>query len=313
MMDPLSDVLSLLKPQSFMFRGLDLGGSWSIHFPAYQCIRCYALLTGECWFALDGAAAIRLRAGDCILLPRGHSFVLASELSLEPVNAASFLAGALEGGVITHQGGGEVTGIGGYFTFANAQSAMFLDVLPDIVHICAEADRFALRWFIERLMQELRVPQPGSYLLAQQLVQQILVQVLRLCIARGAVDNVGWIFALADPSMNAALSAMHANPSNRWTLDSLAELASMSRSSFASKFKKTVGLPAIEYLSQWRMLLAKDRLVNSKDSIAVISRSLGYESESAFSTAFKRLIGCSPRHYVSTQQTPSTQQTRMKD
>ena len=97
--------------------------------------------------------------------------------------------------------------------------------------------------------------------------------------------------------MGAAINAMHADPAHRWTLQELAERAGMSRSTFALKFKETVGASPMDYLTRWRMLLAGDRLANSSDPVSAIALSLGYESESAFSTAFKRVMDCSPRQY----------------
>ncbi len=97
--------------------------------------------------------------------------------------------------------------------------------------------------------------------------------------------------------MNAAITAMHNDPVHRWTLQTLAQFAGMSRSIFALKFKETVGLSPMEYLTRWRMLLAGDRLKSSDDPISAIAVSLGYESESAFRKAFKRVLGCSPRRY----------------
>ena len=125
----------------------------------------------------------------------------------------------------------------------------------------------------------------------------MLVQALRLHLAEGASGGVGWLFALADKQMSAAISAMHDDPAHRWTLQALAERAGMSRSTFALKFKETVGASPMDYLTRWRMLLAGDRLTNSSEPISAIALSLGYESESAFSTAFKRVMGCSPRRY----------------
>jgi AraC-like DNA-binding protein len=104
-------------------------------------------------------------------------------------------------------------------------------------------------------------------------------------------------FALADKQMSATINSMHDDPAHRWTLQELAERAGMSRSTFALKFKETVGASPMEYLTRWRMLLAGDKLVNSSDPISVIALSLGYESESAFGTAFKRVMGSSPRQY----------------
>ena len=170
-------------------------------------------------------------------------------------------------------------------------------MLPPIVHIRKESDKATLRWSMERMTQELREPQPGGFLVAEHLASMMLVQALRLHLAEGLRGGVGWLFALADKQMGAAINAMHGDPARRWTLQELAEQAGMSRSSFALKFKETVGASPMEYLTRWRMLLAGDRLANSSDPVSVIARSLGYESEPAFSTAFKRVMDCSPRHY----------------
>jgi AraC-like DNA-binding protein len=155
------------------------------------------------------------------------------------------------------------------------------------------------------MRQELRDPQPGGFLIAQQLAYMLLVQALRLHLSEGLKGGVGWLFALADKQMSAAITFMHEDPSHGWTLQELAERVGMSRSNFALKFKQTVGSAPMEYLTRWRMMLAGDKLTNSSDPISVIATALGYESESAFSTAFKRVMGCSPRQY-SRDQSPTS-------
>jgi AraC-like DNA-binding protein len=154
-----------------------------------------------------------------------------------------------------------------------------------------------MRWSLERMREELRDPQPGGSLIAQQLAYMMLIQALRLHLADGARSGVGWLFALADNQMRAAITCMHDDPGHPWTLQKLAERVGMSRSIFALRFKETVGSTPMEYLTRWRMLLAGDRLKNSDDSISTIALSLGYESESAFGKAFKRVMGCSPKQY----------------
>jgi AraC-like DNA-binding protein len=178
---------------------------------------------------------------------------------------------------------------------------MLIGMLPPIVHIRSESDKAILHWCVEQMRAELREPQPGGFLVAQQLATPLLVAALRLHLADRANGGVGWLFALADPQMAAAINAMHERPAERWTLRTLAERAGMSRTAFALKFKATVGSSPIEYLTRWRMMLASERLVHSRDSLAEIAVALGYESESAFSTAFKRLNGCSPRQYGRTR------------
>ena len=297
-MDPLSDVLSLLKPRSYMFRGFDVGGDWSVQFPRHEGIKSYAVVSGRCWLSVEGVAdAVRLETGDCFLLPRGRPFRLASDLALAPVDANAFFSAAPDGAIATCNGGGDFFGVGGYFAFAGEHAGILLSVLPPIVHIRKESDKAALRWSMEQMMRELREPQPGGFLIAQHLAHMMLVQALRLHLTEGLQGGVGWLFALADRQMGAAIHAMHADPAHRWTLQGLAERAGMSRSTFALKFKATVGDSPMDYLTRWRMLLAGDRLENSGDSISAIALSLGYESESAFGTAFKRVMGCSPRQY----------------
>jgi AraC-like DNA-binding protein len=154
-----------------------------------------------------------------------------------------------------------------------------------------------LRWSVERMMRELGEGQPGGVLIAQHLAHMMLVQALRLYLAEKSGSGVGWFFALANKRLSAAMGAMHGDPAHRWTLQELATHAGMSRSSFAIKFKEAVGEAPMEYLTRWRMLLAADRLENSSDPISNIAFSLGYESESAFSTAFKRVMGRSPRQF----------------
>jgi AraC-like DNA-binding protein len=297
-MDPLSDVLSLLKPRSYMCGGFDSGGDWAIQYPQHDGIKCYALVSGQCWLSVEGVPdAVLLKAGDCFLLPNGRPFCLASNLTLTPVDFKTIFTAPLNGRIASYNGGGDCFGVGGQFTFSGDHAGILLGVLPPIVHIRKESDKAAMRWSLERMMQELREPQPGGFLVAQYLASMMLVQALRLHLADGAIGGVGWLFALADKQMSAAISAMHDDPSHGWTLQKLAERAGMSRSTFALKFKETVGASPMEYLTRWRMLLAGDKLVNSRDPISVIALSLGYESESAFSTAFKRVMGCSPRQY----------------
>jgi hypothetical protein len=228
-MDPLSDVLSLLKPRNYMAGGFDAGGDWSIGFPRHEGVKCYAVVSGECWLALDGEPeAVRLQAGDCFLLPRGLPFRMASDLALPPVDIVAQLSTALRGGVRTINGGGSYFGVGAHFTFAGQHADILLGSLPPVVHLRKPSDKAALRWALERMGQELREPQPGGVLIAQQLAYLVLVQALRLHL-EGASGGVGWLFALADAQMRAAIQAMHEAPAYRWNLQELAERAGMSR------------------------------------------------------------------------------------
>lgn len=299
-MDPLSNVLSLLKLHSYHSGGFDIGGDYSLQFPTHRGIKCYAVVSGQFWLTVDGLPEpVQLSAGDCILLPRGRSFRLGREPNLPPVDALALRAARKDhrDNIRLFNGGGDYFIIGGHFALAENEANVLLGVLPPLVHLRKESDKAQLRWSIERMIEELHRPQPGSELIAQYLAHMMLVQALRLHLNDGAGGGVGWLFALADKQMGVAITAMHEAPGHRWTLPELAQRVGMSRSAFAQKFKETVGKSPMEYLTHWRMLVAGDKLANSSDPVSVVALALGYESEAAFSTAFKRVMGCSPRQY----------------
>ncbi len=298
-MDPLSEVLGLMKPQVYVAGGFAVLGDMAIRFPRHQGIKCYAMLSGQCWLVVEGVPEpVLLHAGDCFLLPRGLPFQLTTDLSLEPVLYTEAFARPemrSEAPGIT-EGARYIAG--GHFSLTGGHAEMILQSLPAIVHIRRESDKAAMRWSLERMREELRDPQPGGSLIAQQLAYMMLIQALRLHLADVASAGRGWLSALADKHMSLAIASMHNDPGYPWTLQSLAERVGMSRSVFALRFRETVGATPMEYLTRWRMLLAADRLENSTDGLSAIAQALGYESESAFGKAFRRVMGCSPRQYT---------------
>ena len=296
-MDPLSEVLAMLKPESLISGGYLVDGDVSIRFSKHPGIKCYAMITGGCWIAVDGVSdPVRLTAGDCYLLPRGLPFTMTTDPSLTQVDFQDVRAqGKFLKGPPPADGSGCYLA-GGHFALKGGPARMLLDTLPPIVHLQKEADRAAMRWSLERMAEELREPQPGGSLIAQQLAYMMLIQALRLHLSDPA-NGAGWLFALSDPHMSAAIAAMHDAPGRPWTLQQLAARVGMSRSVFAERFKATVGATPMEYLTRWRMLRAGDRLRNTADSLTEIAGALGYDSESAFGKAFRRVMGCSPRQY----------------
>jgi AraC-like DNA-binding protein len=290
--------LSLLKLRSYVSGGFDASGRWAVQFGTHDGIKFHAVVVGECWVSVDGMAdPVKVKAGECFLLARGKPFCIASDLSAKPVGIRALLPPVYDGRIVTYNQGGEFLSIGGYFTLADDQADLLLKVLPPFIHIREESDRATLRWCVERMRQELLDPQPGDFIVAQQLATLVLVQALRLHLSEEQHDGVGWLFALSDKRMRAAINAIHAAPARRWTLRAMAEEAAMSRTTFAQKFKETVGLSPMDYLAHWRMALAAEKLTRSRESIASIALAVGYESEKSFSTAFKRVKGYAPREF----------------
>ncbi len=295
-MDPLSEVISFLELRNYLVGGFEAGGDWSIRFDPFNGVKSYAVTSGVCWLAVDGAGEpVLFKQGDCLLLPRGSPFRVASDPALPPEDWKRHFLGAREGALVRLNDGGGVTVLGGHFQLAGAQADMLLGMLPPVVHLRSEIDCATLRWAIDRMRQERVDPKPGGFLIVQQLVTMIFVQALRLHLDEG--KGVGWLFALSDKHVGAAIAAIHREPARRWTVAALALEVGMSRSGFAARFGQLVGDGPIEYLTRWRMLLAGRSLLRG-EPIGAVARSLGYESESAFSTAFKRVMGSSPRHHA---------------
>jgi hypothetical protein len=177
--------------------GFDVGGKLSVLFGRHDGIKCYAVVSGQIWLAVEGVAEpVRLKTGDCFLLPRGWPFRLATDLTAPPIEALTILAtGCSIGGVVTVNGGGDCLVVGGHFALSGDHAGMLLGVSPPIVHIRKESDKAAMRWSLERMRQELREGQPGGFLMAQHLAHPMLLQALRLHLAEGSAGGVGWLFA----------------------------------------------------------------------------------------------------------------------
>jgi len=299
----LSDVLSLLRPRSAVSAGLDAGGEWSIRFPPHEGIKFNAVMRGACWVQVEKETEPRrIEAGDCFLLTRGRPFLFATDLSLPPIDSPAIYDQAVDG-IATCNGGGDFFLIGGRFAFEGDYAGLLFGALPAIVHLRDASNQAAvLRWALDQLAVEIRDGVPGQALMADHLAHIMLLQVLRLWLASAPGKSSGWLRALSDPRLARAIGAMHAEPGRRWTLAALADQAGMSRTTFAERFRDAIGRPPLDYLTDWRMHLAADRLRRTDDGIASIAFSVGYESEAAFSTAFRRVTGCAPsRHRQGTR------------
>jgi transcriptional regulator GlxA family with amidase domain len=154
-----------------------------------------------------------------------------------------------------------------------------------------------VRCVVERLTQELEAGHAGAHLVTKHLVSIMFVLLLRDFVASDDSPPVGWLRALSDSKIGAALKLMHSDVARRWTVERLAEAVGLSRSTFAARFRQIVGVPPLDYLLQWRMRLARNKLSNNNKTVSSVAFALGYKSESGFSNTFKRVIGQSPSEY----------------
>ncbi|MDY0746603.1 AraC family transcriptional regulator [Paucibacter sp. R3-3] len=293
--DPLSQVVALLRPRTALSASLEAGGAWCLRFPASPTtIKFLAVESGGCWMRREGEPERQLRTGDCFLMTRGAPYVLASDLALPERDARELYAVARDGRA--RQGSGDgVTVRGGRFDFEASHAALLLDMLPPVVHVAATSEAAAvIRWALVQLAGESNGAKAGTTLMRSHLAQVLLLQILRTHLASQDGQGTGWIAALADRQIGPVVARLHGDPAARWTLAELAGLAAMSRSGFAARFKSLVGLPPLDYLMRLRMLQAARALREGGSSVATVAVSLGYDSDSAFSHAFKRVMGSSP-------------------
>jgi AraC-like DNA-binding protein len=297
--DTISSILSLLSPATSMSAILVTGGDWSIDAPPPDGLVFIAVERGSCWLAVEGAReAIHVETGDCYLVKRGHAYRHASDLSLKPIDAATIWKPSCDGRVF-HGTVHDTELLGGQFNCDSLQFSILLDTLPPVIVIRSKSNHAcAIPWLLDRLMKELIVHSHGSVLIIDHLAHMLLVEILRAHLASGEDFHASWLCGLTDPKIAIVLNLMHRDPGYGWTLKHFTQATGMSRSAFLSLFKRRVGTGPLNYLLRWRMRLAAKRLRAGKESISTIALSLGYESESAFASAFKRVTGCPPRRFT---------------
>ena len=297
-MDPLSDVLSLLNVASVLSARLETGGRWALRFPGYRHVKFGVVYSGSCWITVDGAGEpVRLAQGDCYLLANGSPYRLADDPATPAADGSAAFARAVDG--VTRFGEGrETVLIGGGFTFDDAHAGLLLDILPPLIRLRAASDSAPLLGSALRLLAlETAEPRPGAAAVADGLARFVLVQALREHSVSREYPAQGWLGALADPQIGAALKLMHQDPAHPWTVGELARAVDMARSNFALRFKALVGRPPLEYLLRWRLQAAGQALRTTDQPVASIAVDWGYSSESAFSNAFQRVNGTRPSHY----------------
>ncbi|MFC8044839.1 AraC family transcriptional regulator [Nocardia sp. NPDC057353] len=294
----MADAIGLLRPRTVIGPSLRAAGEWALRFDPFPHVRIGGLVQGTCWLLLDGHEPVRLRQGDTFMLGNPPPYVLASSPDVPPRPADPVQARAEDGLVrIGPESPDELYLCAGHIAFDDRNAALLTDLLPPLVTVHdTDPHGRPLAQLIELLATEVGSAAPGGPLVQNHLAQILLVHMLR---ARAAATDrpTGWLGALNEDGVGAALRAVHADIAHHWSLEELAEIGHMSRSAFAHAFKSHVGIPPLEYLIQWRMSLARDALARGTQSVSELARATGYRSESAFSTAFRRVVGASPSQF----------------
>jgi len=318
--DVLSDVLHSVRLTGSMLFLVNAHPPWMswapeaeafrrVVLPSAQHLVSYHILTcGRCWAGLRGAPPEPFETGDVLVVPHGDAYYLAdsptSQAAYGPEEAVEFLrgmaAGELPSVVCEGAEGGELTQfICGFLGCDRAPLNPVLDALPAMIHLHAVshgADR--VHHLIEFALCELREPSSGSQSVLLRLAELMFVEVVRLHLVTMAGAQAGWLAGLHDPLVARALSLLHGAPQRPWTLAALAEQIGSSRSVLAERFTRFVGQPPMHYLMQWRMQRAIRLLAEpGARKVAAVAEAVGYESEAAFSRAFKKCVGVGPAEW----------------
>ncbi|MCS4245468.1 AraC-like DNA-binding protein [Rhizobium sp. BIGb0125] len=295
MTDPVADVVSLLKPRPSIAKQVTGSRQWLVERTELGSPFYCALLEGECLLTIARRKPIRLEAGDFVLVPEAFSFTMNS---LQPPPRGS-LPQRLETSPGVFRLGdpdapAEIRAMVGHCTFGSNDKTLLASLLPDLVHVRGE----------ERLMQLVRMinDETGDRRTAREIVLSHLLEVLFIEALRsvgGSHATPGLLRAMADPQLAPILRRIHEDPAHSISAESLAREAAMSRSTFYARFQSEVGVTPMEYVTGWRMALAK-QLLRENIAPAEVSERVGYGSASAFSVAFSRHVGMSPGAYSRT-------------
>jgi AraC-like DNA-binding protein len=298
-LDVLSDVLGLLRLRGEVFCKTELSAPWGLSFSAEQA-QFHVVEQGACLLQLvDSRETFQVSEGDLVVLPhgRGHRLLDTPQSKVVPILVAVAGLPEVPLGLVRFGGGGARTDLlCGRFRFDTRLAGSILAGLPPVIHVRGMHGRPAewLELTLRFLRSEAHSTAPGRSITLSRLVDLLFVEAIRHWLATNEGRPLGWMGALRDPRIGAALVEIHAQPSRDWGVESLAAEVGMSRSSFAQHFAELVGEPPSKYLTRWRMYLAARLLRAPGATIAQVAERVGYDSEAAFSRVFKRYMRVAP-------------------
>lgn len=296
--DLLSEVLHDLRLAHAAYGRSELTAPWGIEIPFKEGVRFHFLAEGSCWMKTASQPPIFLDTGDVVLLPRGTGHTIADEPS-RPASPLKDVKQELVGNAVyrlSTGGGGERTlivccTIG----FEGPTAHPLIELLPEVLHVGRqELKDPALPALLSMMADEVLQPQIGSATIMARLADIVMTRIIRAWVDTRPSDLTGWLAAVKDPNIGVALGRIHRQPGHDWNVEALARAAGMSRSKFSERFSHLLGVSPARYLVQWRMRLAATWLRHEYMTVAQAAAQLGYDSDAAFSRAFKRFWGVPP-------------------
>jgi AraC-like DNA-binding protein len=310
--DVLSDVLRAVHLTGAVYFDFDLSSPWVVEAPpsreivgrvmpgAQRVIEYHLIARGTCWGHAVGHEPRRLREGDLIVFPQGDAHVLSSAPGMRAApDMSAFARSPASLPVVYELGGGGPESARVVCCFLGCDDRPYnplLTALPAVLHLSATSPESTSGWLgtlLHIAARESGSVRPGAANVLARLSELMFVETIRQYLETLPAAQTGWLAGLRDPVVGQALAALHGDPSDPWTVERLARLVGLSRSVLAERFTHMVGQPPMQYLALWRMQLAS-RLLMDGGQVAAVAGAVGYESEAAFSRAFKKLVGQAP-------------------
>ncbi|HTC23792.1 MAG TPA: AraC family transcriptional regulator [Gemmatimonadales bacterium] len=306
-MDPLSDLLRVVRLDGAFFFSVEASNPWTVDtvaarelspriMPAAEHLISYHILTeGHCFAGLIGEDPVELVAGDVIVFPQGDAHVMASGRSVQggPNVHSAMSARFRETVVLGEHGRRDAAFVCGFLGCDRRPFNPLLGALPRLMHLRGASNAW-LSGSTRQLTEESRLGRAGADGVLTKLAELMFIEVVRRYLEVLPAGQTGWLAGLRDELVGRVLTLLHASPTHPWTLPELAREVSASRSNVAKRFAHLVGQPPMQYLAQWRMQVAANLLAQSGAKVAAIAAEVGYESEAAFSRAFKKASGLAP-------------------
>jgi AraC-like DNA-binding protein len=306
-MDPLSDVLRIVRLNGACFYAVEASGPWSVEAAAATTITprvlpeaehlipYHIVSAGRCWGGVAGEAPVELLPGDVIVFPQGDAHTMGSSAAPQP---GTPIFGAMPTQYpdtvrLGAQVPADVSLVCGFLGLERSPFNPLLATLPRMVHMRGTSHGF-LATFARQVVVESQAGRAGADCVLTRLAELMFIEVLRRYLEEMGGEQTGWLAGLRDPMVGRALALIHARPGHAWSLVELAREVAGSRSRLAERFTELLGYPPMQYLTQWRMQVAANLLTGSGAKVAAIASDVGYDSEAAFSRAFKRATGHSP-------------------
>jgi AraC-like DNA-binding protein len=305
-MDPLSDLLRVVRLDGAFFYAVEAAEPWSVEsaaadelspriLPAAEHLISYHILTGgHCYVRLIGQEPVEMLPGDVIVFPHGDANVMSSGRDLRAPGVTTSFPDRYPHTVVLGDGGPPAASfVCGFLGCDRRPFNPLLASLPRLLHM----RRMSSAWldgFARQVTKESQLGRPGADGVLTRLAELMFIELLRRYLEELPQEQTGWLAGLRDEVVGRALALLHGRPGHPWTLAELAHEAASSRSNLDRRFGELMGQPPMQYLAQWRMQVAANLLAQSGAKVATIGVEVGYDSEAAFSRAFKKATGMAP-------------------